>query len=83
MIMAEVDINNVLDMLMEISEDPVTPKNVKERMTKVVGILKENCDVSMKISKALSELDEVIGDNNMQQHTRTEIWNVVSLLEKN
>jgi len=33
-------------------------------------------------NKALDELDELVSDNNIQQYTRTQIWNVVSLLEK-
>ena len=34
-----------------------------------------------KINKALHELEEVAEDTNMQPYTRTQIWNVVSLLE--
>lgn len=80
--MVKADLNNILNLLNEISEDPVTSKNVKEKMIKITEILKQDVDVSIKVHKALNELDEIVSDNNMQHFTRTQIWNVVSLLEK-
>ena len=32
--------------------------------------------------QARASVDEIVNDNNMQQYTRTQIWNLVSLLEK-
>ena len=80
--MADVKLKNIIELLLEISEDSSTPKNVRGKMTQVAGILKEEVDDSIKINKALNELDEIVNDNNMQQYARTQIWNVVSLLEK-
>ncbi len=80
--MTNVKLKDIIDLLIEISEDSTTPKNIKEKVTGVVNILKEDVDVSIKVNKALHELDEIANDNNMQQYTRTQIWNVVSLLEK-
>ena len=80
--MVDIDLNNVISLLNEIGEDQSTPKNVKERMIKVADILKQEVDFSIKVHKALNELDDIISDNNMQHYTRTQIWNVVSLLEK-
>jgi uncharacterized protein (UPF0147 family) len=77
-----VEINDVVDLLIEIIEDSTTPKNVKEKMNKIMDILKNGDEDSIKINKALNELDDVASDSNMQQFTRTQIWNVVSLLEK-
>tara|TARA_Y100000310_G_C20424873_1_gene688548 strand:+ start:270 stop:509 length:240 start_codon:yes stop_codon:yes gene_type:complete len=76
-----VEINDVVDLLKDISEDSTTSKNIKERMGKVVDILKNGDENSIKVNKALDELDDATNDNNMQQFTRTQIWNVVSLLE--
>jgi len=80
--MVDIDLNKVISLLNEIGEDQSTPKNVKERMIKVADILKQEVDFSIKVHKALNELDDIISDNNMQHYTRTQIWNVVSLLEK-
>lgn len=72
----------ILNMLLEISEDSLTPKSIKEKLNVVSSILKQETDCSVKVNKALHELDDVVNDNNMDQFTRTQIWNVVSLLEK-
>jgi uncharacterized protein (UPF0147 family) len=80
--MVDANLNNVISLLNEIGEDQSTPKNVKERMIKVADILNQDVDFSIKVHKALNELDDIISDNNMQHYTRTQIWNVVSLLEK-
>jgi len=36
----------------------------------------------LKISAAVSTLDEIINDPNMPMYTRTQIWNIVSMLEQ-
>jgi uncharacterized protein (UPF0147 family) len=76
------ELNSIIELISEISEDSSAPKNIRSKMSEISKILKESTDNSMKINKALNELDEVVNDNNMQQFTRTQIWNVVSLLEK-
>jgi uncharacterized protein (UPF0147 family) len=80
--MVNVDLNPILGLLNEIIEEPSTPKNVKEKMIELSKLLNADSDVSMKVHKVLNELDEIVNDSNMQQFTRTQIWNVVSLLEK-
>ncbi len=80
--MDENKLKDVIGLLSEICNDSTTPKNVKERMIGLTNILNNSDDVSIKINKALYELDEITNDNNMQQFTRTQLWNVASLLEK-
>ncbi len=73
---------SIIDALQEIATDNTVPRNVKERLTKVVETLKqEKEDFPLRKDKALSELDEVVEDTNLQAYTRTQIWNVVSALE--
>ena len=67
--------------LQELEQDSSTPKNVKMKLANVVKYLGENAEVSIKISKALSELEELSTDINMQSYTRTQLFNIVSLLE--
>ncbi|MBU0461926.1 MAG: UPF0147 family protein, partial [Nanoarchaeota archaeon] len=38
-------------------------------------------ELSIRINKALSELDEISDDTNLQAYTRTQIWNIASMLE--
>jgi len=74
-------INNVIECLQELSDDMSVPKNVKYKIENTIRFLKEDLDISIKVNKALNELDDVADDSNMQPYTRTQLWNVVSLLE--
>ena len=74
-------INEVLMALSELEQDNTVPKNVKERIANTIKALQEDCEESIKVNKALHELEEIAEDTNMQPYTRTQIWNVVSLLE--
>ena len=77
------EINDVVETLAKLQEDTTVPKNVKLKIQKIVSALKEkNIELSIKVHKALHELDEIADDANMQPYTRTQIWNIVSMLEK-
>jgi len=76
------DIENILETLNELQEDSTVPKNVKFKMQNIVKTLEEDTVLSMKINKVLNELDEIASDVNLQSYTRTQIWNMVSVLEK-
>ena len=65
------------------NKNATIPKNVKVKIQNIITALKEkNTEPSIKINEALHQLDEVADDANMQPYTRTQIWNVVSMLEK-
>lgn len=73
---------SIIESLQEIASDNTVPRNVKEKLTKIVDVLKqEKEDFLLRKDKALSELDEIVEDTNLQAYTRTQIWNVVSALE--
>jgi len=75
-------IESIEPVLNELKEDAAVPKNVKLKIEKVIGILKKNSEVTIKVSKALNELEEVADDVNLESYTRTQVWNVISALEK-
>lgn len=82
MTMEDQRVASVIEALQEIAGDNTVPRNVKEKLTKIVEVLKqEKEDFLLRKDKALSELDEVVEDTNLQAYTRTQIWNVVSALE--
>jgi uncharacterized protein (UPF0147 family) len=75
-------INHAIITLNELREESTTPKNIKEKLQNIIAILQSTEDeVSIKKSKALEILDQISNENNIQPFLRTQIWNVVSILE--
>lgn len=80
--MGEEVLTEVKAALAEMLEDTTVPKNVKEKVHNSLQFLNHDIELSIKVNKVLSELEELSDDINMQAYTRTQIWNIVSLLEK-
>jgi uncharacterized protein (UPF0147 family) len=76
------DLKQAINLLDLIINDKTVPKNIRKAAEDSKNILTgENVD-EVKISTALSILDEIINDPNMPVYARTKIWNVVSILEQ-
>ena len=77
------DIEPILEFLKELSEDRKIPRNVRAMISDAYNeIVKEGDEsIKVKVTTAISILDEASNDPNLQQFSRTEIWNVVSMLE--
>ena len=78
----EKEIEEILEMLDTLQEERGVPKNVKSTLQSTKDLLEETTDMKIKVNKALHKLDEISDDPNIETFTRTQIWNVVSLLEK-
>lgn len=78
----EEGIVEVIAALKELAEDATVPRNVKTKLQGIVLTLDNEIEAPLKLSKALNEFDEIINDVNLEPHTRTQIWGVVSSLEK-
>lgn len=76
------EVKPIIEALKELQEDVAVPRNVKVKIGETIKILEEDTERSIKVSKALNELEEVADDSNLQPFTRTQIWNVISMLEK-
>lgn len=72
---------NVIAALQELEQDPSTPKNVKAKIQSTIKVLNEKSETSIKVSRALHELEDLTEDSNVQSYTRMQIFNIVSLLE--
>ena len=80
--MDDMDIENIIETLDSLQEDVSVPKNVRTKIQDILNNLKEDTSISIKINKALNDMDEIASDVNLQPYTRTQIWNIVSALEK-
>ena len=78
----EEQIKEVIQVLEELKEDSTVPRNVKTKLDNSVNMLKNAGDeMSIRIDKVLQELDDISNDTNTQSYTRSQIWNIVSMLE--
>ena len=73
------DLNRFLD---EISEDRTVPRNIRTLIQETrTNLNNSKEDPAIRINSAISVLDEVSNDPNIPVYTRTQIWNIVSVLE--
>jgi len=72
----------VIDVLEELMEEGTVPRNIKEKLQQAITALKGTSEESIRVDKAMQELEEVANDVNLQPYARTQIWSVVSELEK-
>jgi len=79
--MIDEKIKGVIAALESLKEDASVPRNVKVRIDNTISVLSEDAETSLKVNKALCEVEQIADDTNLQPYTRTQIWNVVSMLE--
>lgn len=77
-----VQLNSVIEALTEITNDLTVPKNIREKIQTAINALTAETDSSVKKDKAIQQLDEVAEDTNLQAYTRTQVWSIVSMLER-
>ena len=78
----EMDIKTINSLLDEINADRTVPKNIRISVQKAKEDLNhEKQDIPIRINSAISILDQVSNDPNIPIYTRTQIWNIVSMLE--
>lgn len=81
MIKMEEETKAVIESLNELNDDSTVPKSLRGKLQNVIGYLGEEGDLSLRVDRALHELENLSDDNNLQSYTRTQIWNIVSMLE--
>ncbi len=76
------EVKRAIEILEEVINDPMVPRNIKEQCRKVIERLQNEKErIHIRIGAAVSMLDEVSQDLNLPFHARTKIWEVASLLE--
>lgn len=76
------EIQEVIELLSQIEEDRSVPKNIRYRIKTAIDVLSQDGTLpGVRASKALEELEAASDETNLPTYTRTQIWQVVSLLE--
>ncbi len=78
----EAKLKQVADMMARMADDNSVPRNIRRAAGEAKNaLLDKNNDAMVRASSAISILDEISNDPNMPVHTRTMIWNAISVLE--
>jgi len=73
---------DIIELIKQVSEDKSVPRNIRDRCLDCIKSLETSKDpVDIRINTVISCLDEVANDPNIPMYTRTQVWNIVSLLE--
>jgi len=79
---SKMDMSEINKLLDEIADDRTVPRNIRNMVAETKKHLNNDKeDIAIRINSAVSILDEVSNDPNIPTYTRTQIWNIVSLLE--
>lgn len=73
--------NDVVFLLQQIAEDGSVPRNVQQRVCSVIKILGHDELVSIKVSRAIHELEDLAEESNIESEVRVQLFNVLSALE--
>jgi uncharacterized protein len=80
-------IKQITDLMSPVIEDNSVPKNIRRAVSEArerinQAVAKGTTEVGVNLANAIYSLDDISNDINMPFHTRTEIWGIVSELEK-
>jgi uncharacterized protein (UPF0147 family) len=78
---SEESVQGIIEQIEELKEDTTLPKSLNLKLDHIIGLLSKDENISIKIDKVLNELDDLTCDANLPPYTRTQLWNIVSLLE--
>jgi uncharacterized protein (UPF0147 family) len=74
--------DEIVRLLEEVMSDRGVPRNIKSSLEESITILRGSGPEEEKLAHVTSILDDASTDPNVSAHTRTRIWNVVSILEE-
>lgn len=76
-------IGDAVALLRQISDDKTVPKNIRESAIKAKDLLEDKTkEVNIRIDSVREILDSLGNDPNISVYTRTQIWNVITFLER-
>ncbi len=79
--MSEYKVNQAILALKQIISDTTIPKNIIQRVEHTIKLLQAKEEIPIKVSKALTEIEEITFDNNIESITRTQLFNISTILE--
>jgi len=79
---AKTKLNQVIDVLDQLSEDTSVPRNIRRGATEAKARLSQEGDaMDVRVASAIGKLDDLANDPNIPMHGRTVIYRIISELE--
>ncbi|MDI6642991.1 MAG: UPF0147 family protein [Candidatus Hodarchaeaceae archaeon] len=79
---SDAKLKQVADIMARVADDTSVPRNIRRAAGEArEALLKGTGDSVVKAASARITLEEISNDPNMPVHTRTMIWNALSILE--
>ena len=76
-------LDSVKEMLGELRGDNSVPRNIRSKIDGVIcNIGNDDCDMDIKISRLLNELEEISEDPNLPSYIRSEILMGIGILSE-
>ncbi|MBU5575430.1 MAG: UPF0147 family protein [Nitrososphaerota archaeon] len=73
---------DIINLIKQVAQDRMVPRNIRAKCEEAIAALQNEKEaISIRINRAISIFDEISNDVNIPMYTRTQIWNIVSLLE--
>ncbi len=79
---AKMKLNQIIDVLDQLSEDPSVPRNIRRGATEAKGRLSQgDAAMDVRVAGSIGKLDDLANDPNIPMHGRTVIYRIISELE--
>jgi uncharacterized protein (UPF0147 family) len=79
---SEAKLKQVAELMARVADDTSVPRNIRRAAGEARdALLKKEGDSVVKAASARIIMEEISNDPNMPVHTRTMIWNSLSILE--
>lgn len=79
---SDAKLKQVAEIMARMAEDTSVPRNIRRAAGEARNaVLKKEGDPVVKAASARITMEEISNDPNMPVHTRTMIWNALSILE--
>lgn len=79
---SDAKLERVVEIMARVVEDTSVPRNIRRAADEVrKTLLGKEGDRIVRAASATTILEEISNDPNMPVHTRTMIWNALSILE--
>jgi len=72
--------DDIIEIMESILDDRMVPRNIRSKVEEAITKVKTNNVTTL--SEAVYILDDISNDVNMPEHTRTDIWQIISMIEE-